>query len=661
MAAVVALAAFLLAAVALAFPHEASATSGVGQEWVARYNGPASEWDGAGALAVDGSGNVYVTGYSESGGSGHDYATIKYDSEGNEQWVASYDGPGGGYDVARLLTVDGSGNVFVTGESTGSGTWQDYATIKYDSNGNEQWVARYNGTGNYQDRPGGLAVDGSGNVYVTGRSTGSNNLTDYATIKYDSNGNEQWVARYNGPNNNNDGAYHIAVDGLGNVYVTGGSRGSGGEYDYATIKYDGDGNEQWVARYDGPASQIDQASDLAVDGSGNVYITGYSTGSGTDYDYATIKYDGDGSEQWVTRYNGPGNYEDRPGGLAVDGLGNVYITGYSTGSGTDYDYATIKYDGDGNEQWVARYNGPGNYWDFARDLAVDGSGNVYVTGGSTGSGTDYDYATIKYDSGGNQQWLIRYHGGYAEDSASALAVDGSGNVYVTGASRSPVGAGRDSVTIKYGPDSDGDGVPDTTDNCPDTPNPGQENAVHPGTTDGDHCEDPDGDLTPDFSDVCPDDSDNDGDGDGVCNGSGFQPPKTAGNDNCPDTPNPGQENADGDQWGDACEIPECIAVSTVWVTPPGDGDCDGFDGASEVSITTDPADACGYTPLGDPASETWPPDLAESNGINIVDVLQLKPVFGLPSARHDLDASGGNINIVDVLALKPFFGAACTP
>ena len=80
----------------------------------------------------------------------------------------------------------------------------------------------------------------------------------------------------------------------------------------------------------------------------------------------------------------------------MDGSGNVYVTGRSYGSGTDYDYATLKYDPDGNQLWIQRYNGPGNALDEATAIAVDGAGNVYVTGFGSGSGTDYDYATLKY-------------------------------------------------------------------------------------------------------------------------------------------------------------------------------------------------------------------------------------------------------------------------
>ena len=151
-----------------------------------------------------------------------------------------------------------------------------------------------------------------------------------------------------------------------------------------------------MRRYNGPGNGTDWVEGIAVDGFGNVYVTGHSYGSGTNWDYATVKYDPQGNQLWVQRYNGPGNVDDGAFAIAVDGSGNVYVTGYSWGSGTYQDYATIKYDPVGNQLWEKRYNGPGNGDDFVYAIAVDGSGNVYVTGYSWGSGTGYDYAIIKY-------------------------------------------------------------------------------------------------------------------------------------------------------------------------------------------------------------------------------------------------------------------------
>src|SRR5512146_2253357 len=99
---------------------------------------------------------------------------------------------------------------------------------------------------------------------------------------------------------------------------------------------------------------------------------------------------------WISKYNGPGNNYDEATGIAVDGEGNVYVTGYSFGSDTTgNDYATVKYNSDGVEQWIQRYNGPGNGEDYAYAIAVDEQSNVYVCGSSFGSTTDFDYATIK--------------------------------------------------------------------------------------------------------------------------------------------------------------------------------------------------------------------------------------------------------------------------
>jgi uncharacterized delta-60 repeat protein len=366
----------------------------VRQAWVNRYNGPGNHNDGAYALAVDASGNIYVTGGSYGLGTSSDYATVKYNSPGVEQWVARYNGPGNYDDVATALAVDASGNIYVTGYSYGSGTSSDYATVKYNSSGVEQWVARYNGPGNYDDVATALAVDASGNIYVTGGGCFSGTYYDYATVKYNSSGVWQWVARYN--KHLDDVATAIAIDESGNIYVTGGSYGLGTGDDYATVKYDSSG-EPWVARYNGPGNDYDEAYALAVDGSGNVYVTGYSYGSGTSSDYATVKYNSSGVEQWVARYNGPGNGIDEAYAIAVDASDNIYVTGGSYFSVTNYDYATVKYNSSGVEQWVARYNGPGNDVDVSYALAVDASGNVYVTGLSPGSGTNNDYATVKYE------------------------------------------------------------------------------------------------------------------------------------------------------------------------------------------------------------------------------------------------------------------------
>jgi hypothetical protein len=208
------------------------------------------------------------------------------------------------------------------------------------------WVRRYGGLGNLGDWSAAMAVDDSGNVYVTGLSYSGATEVDYVTIKYSLNGDTSWIRAYNGPANLYDEPSGIAVDSHHNVYVTGvidWNFGTNPETDYGTIKYYPDGETAWVRRYNGPGNSDDYACCITVDDSGNVYVTG-SVWSGWTYygDYATVKYRPDGDTAWVKIYNGPGNYFDQPSAIAVDHAGNVYVTGYSTGEGTSYYYATNK-------------------------------------------------------------------------------------------------------------------------------------------------------------------------------------------------------------------------------------------------------------------------------------------------------------------------------
>lgn len=432
--------------------------------WVQRFNGTGNSEDKPTAIAVDAQGNVYVTGSSYSGTTTiTDYTTIKYDSVGNQLWLARYDGPANSTDIAATLAIDLNGNVYVTGTSAGSGTGFDFATIKYYPNGDTAWVRRYNGSGNIIDEANAIAVDGNGNVYVTGSADGTGHpLTDspdYTTIKYDRDGNLLWVAAYNGPADGPDRARALALDYNANVYVTGLSFGVGTDVDYTTIKYDPVGNQLWVARYNGTGNFVDFASTLAVDGLGDVIVTGTSAQNSSgaiNFDYATVKYDPQGNQLWVARYNGPLDKGDDASAVGVDSSGNIYVTGSSYGDGTSVDFATIKYYPTGDTGWVRRYNGPANGGDGASAAVVDSSGNIYVTGLTSDSNPqspNYDFATIKYDSLGNELWVATYAGqGNISDKASAISVDGGGNVYVTGSSGQPGFFGTcDFVTIKYSP------------------------------------------------------------------------------------------------------------------------------------------------------------------------------------------------------------------
>ncbi len=305
----------------------------------------------------------------------------------------------------------------------------------------EEWIARYNGSANGEEA---VALDAHGNVYVTGTSWNGSN-SDYATFKYDPQGNELWVARFDGSTGGNDTPSGLAVDPQGNAYVTGISHYGPGadDYDYVTIRYAPDGTELWVARYQSTFEYPPVG--IGVDRDGNVYVSGAFRGAwdpyGYDDDYLTIKYDPQGDELWTALYIGPGTDSsckaDGATAMTVDADGNVYVTGWSANAGPytgwgcaeGYDYATVKYNASGDQVWAARYPG---YEGLAAHLDVDPQGNVYLAG--TSPGVDRDIATVKYDADGNQLWASQYDWASNIDEAFVLEVDHQGNAYVGGIS-----------------------------------------------------------------------------------------------------------------------------------------------------------------------------------------------------------------------------------
>jgi uncharacterized delta-60 repeat protein len=368
--------------------------------WADTYAGSATGTDYGYSLAVDQDGNAYVGGF----GNGDNPATfdifiLKYDSTGNRVWTQRWTSPVANYSAyAYSIAVDKQGNVFTTGFMSDGFTDGEFITLKYDSAGNFQWSARYNGSTSTIDYANCVVVDSSGNSYITGWSGGANNLHDYTTIKYSPEGDELWVRRYNGSADDNDYAYWLALDPSGNIYVTGQSVETGSDNDITTIKYSPDGDVLWMRSYNGPANGYDAGQAVAVDGDGDAYITGNHT-TATGLECVTLKYSPNGDLLWSASFNGP----DQSGGvlisIALDNLANVYVSGFVFSGGAS-DFATIKYDTSGIEQWARLYDGPAQSYDGTYAIAVDNKHNVLVTGYSTGVGTDYDYTTIKYSESG---------------------------------------------------------------------------------------------------------------------------------------------------------------------------------------------------------------------------------------------------------------------
>jgi len=341
--------------------------------------------------------------------------TIYNENSLDQLWTKTYNSSGGS---ALAVAADESGNVYVAGITLDS--YVDYLTVKYDSSGNVLWAHTYGG--GYEDFASGLALDGSGNLYVTGYSHNGTNY-DVLTIKYDPAGNTLWSQIYD--SGIDDYADGIAIDGSGFVYLTGstfaGPRSN--QNNMLTLKYDTGGTLLWNKSF-GRAQHGDQALDIAIDSSNNIYMTGVSWNRTNPGDFITVKADQDGNELWTVIYDG--GDEDYAKGVAVDASGNVYVTG-SSFNGQDYDYLTLKYNSLGETLWNRNYSGNGH--DYAEDIALYGN-DIYVTGASS-NGVNFDAVTVKYSMAGVDKGLEIYDSGQ-DDYSYAIAPDGIGNIYVAG-------------------------------------------------------------------------------------------------------------------------------------------------------------------------------------------------------------------------------------
>ena len=376
--------------------------------WERRYSGGHIQLPKA--MALDKNGNVSVT-YLSHDVWNDDYYTAKYAAaDGALLWEKRYDGPPNSGDVPNAIAVDGNGNVVVTGFSyaVGTGEIHDMYTAKYGAaDGVLLWEKRYNGPANKDDAAVAVAVDGSGNVVVSGYTANVRYTAKYAAVD----GTLIWEKRSSVPTNGWDSAAAIAVDKNGDVVVTGSSGFNllPDRSDFYTTKYAAaDGALLWERRYNGPANRAEHAHAVAVDGDDNVIVTG-SSDNGTyewNWDFYTAKYAAaDGVLLWERRYNSPENIDDNPVGIAVDQRGNVVVTGSSkrinsVNTSGSSDFYTAKYAAaDGALLWEKVYNGPANAWDAPRGVALGPDGMVVVTGYADHQpnyGTTADSATVVY-------------------------------------------------------------------------------------------------------------------------------------------------------------------------------------------------------------------------------------------------------------------------
>ena len=378
-----------------------------------------------------------------------------------------------GYDIA----LDMGGNVYIAGSSYTTTTWgspinapageQDGFVVKLNSDGARQWNT-FLGSAEFDDAYG-IAVDGSGNVYVVGSSyaTWGWPINAYAgkwdsfVAKLNSAGALQWVTFLGGPND--DTGSSIALDGSGNLYVVGTAGGTWGSpidpypddkwYAPFVAKLDSSGALQWNTFWG--AGGLDSGNDISVDGSGNVYVVGicYGTWDSPVDPYTGVteacaaKLDTDGARQWNTflgSADSDGGY-----GIGVDEGGGVYVTGYSYDT---WGAPLNPHGGPHNDVFVARLNASdgARQWNtflgfsttsYGHDVVVDRFGSVYVTGYTKDNAreTCNDAFLTRLDGDGSRQWNEFIGKATDHDYGHSVVADASGHIYIAGFSSSSWG------------------------------------------------------------------------------------------------------------------------------------------------------------------------------------------------------------------------------
>lgn len=351
----------------------------------------------------------------------------------NLHWAYNNNGKSFYEDRGQQIAIDSQGNIITVGYAQNHCTDLDIVVLKYNSAGDTLWRALYTGMGNYndEDTPSDICLDATGNIYITGKSEFGSN-TAMVTLKYSPSGTLQWANRYTTAIESFGNG--IAVDASGNVYSAG-SSGSFSDKDFILIKYNASGTQQWLKTYSIGSS--DEAIDVVVDNTGNPVITGKTSTNGFSFNYTTIKYNSAGVQQWLADYNTPlGNYSDQPVKIKTDGSGNVYVTGFSNYSTINTrDIHTIKYDASGNVVWENNYTNPSiANDDFPYDMTTDGAGNCYIIGSTIGiTGTGQDILVLKINSSGQLSWSAAIDSAASTDYPGSITLDPNGTtVYAAG-------------------------------------------------------------------------------------------------------------------------------------------------------------------------------------------------------------------------------------
>lgn len=400
---------------------------------------------------TDSYGNVYTAGSTINGSGDYDIFLTKVNSAGVQLWQQQIPGVAGGQDFAAGMAVTDTYVVLTGGISTSTATPEsDIFTMKLSAaTGSVSWTSTYNGSGNFYDAGKHVAIDGSGNIYVTGGGYNASYNTDYITLKYSPTGSQTWVSIYDYLGFD-DCAIKVATSGS-NLTITGAvTTATASTYKLATLTL-AQSTGSLLATNIGTAvttTSIDIGTDMAADPStSNIVIVGNNFVSGQFNNFYVQKVSPSTLVSAFTyTWNGPSSLNDVAKAVACDASGNIFVAGFSTSSTLGRELTILKLNSSGTLQYSVTSGFIGD--DEAADLIVDASGDAYVTGYRTTAAGDKDYYTAKYSSTLSKIWEVTEDGLLLNDEATNITLDSLNNVIVAGSQEKSTGV-MEYVTYKY--------------------------------------------------------------------------------------------------------------------------------------------------------------------------------------------------------------------
>jgi Beta-propeller repeat len=380
---------------------------------------------------------------------------VKYGSGGGKLWARNYKaGTGTSLQICELTEAafDPKGNIYVAGQRQyKGGLHPDYLVAKYSPAGKLLWARTYNGPNRLADYPSGLAVDSLGNVYVTGSSQVNGSTFAIATLKYNTNGTRKWLKRF-APPAGSVNARDLAMDGSRNVYVGGNHSVSPGN-STLVVKYSGATGSQLASAEYQPVGGYANGTTLAVRGT-TVAIGGYGRASGaTNNDAVVVAYTLALKPRYALLYDGPAAGTDAVYDIALDGKGNAYATGDDYVSNPYRDATqTFKVDPTGQVVWADSYLPPSND-SISECVVADGVGNAFVAGYADNASGYPNLLVIKYaaTATGDPEpvWLKTWGGTYSVQHQAGIVLGPLGTLYIGGSGEAPTTYVKQSVLFKY--------------------------------------------------------------------------------------------------------------------------------------------------------------------------------------------------------------------